>query len=56
MARQFESTVALLGIASTRSIDPARRFEQYRRPEQCDEPRAPLMLSNNTKRTDPLSE
>ena len=55
IARQFESTVVLLGMASNRSIDPARPFEQYRRLEKCDEPGAALMLSSNKKRTDPFS-
>jgi hypothetical protein len=41
-------------MASNRSIDPARPFEQYRELEKRDEPGAPLMLSNNKKRTDPF--
>jgi hypothetical protein len=41
-------------MASNRSIDPARPFEQYRTPEKCDEPGAPLTPSNNKKRPDPF--
>jgi hypothetical protein len=55
IARQFESTVVLPGMASNRSIDAARPFEQYRGPEKCDEPAAPVTLSHNKKRTDPFS-
>jgi len=42
-------------MASNRSIDPARPSEQYRRPEECDEPSALLILSNNEKRIDLFS-